>query len=301
MQKRSRHPDEPFPLWAAWEATVAARAAGVAVIDAPAGGRVWSFVELDACAREWVARLREAGTGRGTVVAIPAPNSLDWLGAFLGTQALGAVALPLEEGMAPAALAETPSVLATPEPQRLGGGPRKRGLCLIKTTSGTTGRPRSLGFTAAQMIADGEAIVEAMGLRRDDRNLAVIPFGHSYGLGNLVLPLVLRGIGIVIGGGFFPAEILRDLRAYEATVFPAVPPLIRALAAAPGGAGDSLRLVISAGGTLAASAREAFFQAHGLPVANFYGSTETGGISFDAGEASERAPGEIGRPLRGGG
>jgi long-chain acyl-CoA synthetase len=299
MEKHSKDLLEPSPLWAAWEATAAAQPAGVAVIDARAGGQIWSFAELDALARHWAARLHEAGANRGVVVGIPAPNSVHWLGAFLGTQALGAVALPLEEGMVAEALAEVPAVLATPHPQRLGGHRHKRGLCLIKTTSGTTGQPRSLGFTAAQMMADGEAIIAAMGLLADDRNLAVIPFGHSYGLGNLVLPLILRGIGIVIGGGFFPEEILRDLRAHGATVLPVVPPLIRSLAATTGRVGDSLRLVISAGGMLPASAREAFFKTHGLPVANFYGSTETGGISFDPGDAGEQTPGLIGRPLPG--
>ena len=36
------------------------------------------------------------------------------------------------------------------------------------------------------MLADGEQVCRGMDIRPDDVNFGLIPFGHSYGLGNLV-------------------------------------------------------------------------------------------------------------------
>ena len=63
---------------------------------------------------------------------------------------------------------------------------------LVKLTSGSTGQPRALPFIDAHMLADGSQICAGMDIRATDLNLAIIPFGHSYGLGTLVLPLLLR-------------------------------------------------------------------------------------------------------------
>ena len=53
---------------------------------------------------------------------------------------------------------------------------------LIKLTSGTTGTPRALHFTAGQLLADARQVTSTMGLTEHDLNYALIPFGHSYGL-----------------------------------------------------------------------------------------------------------------------
>ena len=47
-------------------------------------------------------------------------------------------------------------------------------------------------ITDAQMLADGRQICATMGIRPGDLNLGLIPFGHSYGLGNLVVPLLTQ-------------------------------------------------------------------------------------------------------------
>jgi acyl-coenzyme A synthetase/AMP-(fatty) acid ligase len=61
----------------------------------------------------------------------------------------------------------------------------------------------------------------------------------------------------------------------------------------------SLRLVISAGAPLRAETAAAFRARFGLPVGNFYGSSETGGICFDGGGQAAAAGGSLGRPLHG--
>ena len=127
-----------------------------------------------------------------------------------------------------------------------------------------------------------------MGIEATDVNLGLIPFGHSYGLGNLVLPLLLQGTAIVCGVAALPHAIAETIARWRPTVFPAVPAILRALASAeiPAEQLASVRTVISAGAPLAAEVARRFM--HGSArIHSFYGSSETGGIAFDrTGEAS---------------
>jgi len=79
------------------------------------------------------------------------------------------------------------------------------------------------------MIADGENICATMGLGAEDVNLAVIPLGHSYGLGNLVMPLLLQGTAMVLAESALPRAIAAAAEFGRATVFPAVPAILRVL------------------------------------------------------------------------
>jgi acyl-coenzyme A synthetase/AMP-(fatty) acid ligase len=88
---------------------------------------------------------------------------------------------------------------------------------------------------------------------------------------------------------------------WRPTVFPAVPALLRALAVsdvAPAGLA-SLRTVISAGAPLAPEVAEAFEARFGRKLHGFYGSTETGGISFDRTGDAAKTGRSVGTPLPG--
>ena len=174
---------------------------------------------------------------------------------------------------------------------------RRGDLCLVKLTSGSTGAPRALDFTHAQMLADGRQLCAAMGIGADDLNLAVIPLGHSYGLGNLVVPLLEQGTPVLCAASPFPQAIAEDCARWKPSVFPAVPVLLRALAGADVAAENlaSLRLVISSGAPLAREEAAAFAAKFGRRVHNFYGSSETGGIAYDAGGGAAEAGAAGGR------
>ena len=59
-----------------------------ALVEAESG-RSLSYTELSRAVQATAGRLRARGVGHGTVVAIVAPNSIDWLVAALGTIAAG--------------------------------------------------------------------------------------------------------------------------------------------------------------------------------------------------------------------
>ena len=139
-----------------------------------------------------------------------------------------------------------------------------------------------------------------MKIRAHDINLAAIPLGHSYGLGNLVMPLILQGTAVVCAGEYLPRQLLEWLARHRITVFPAVPALFRVLAALTGKAKlSSLRTAISAGAPLTPAVAQAFHARFGLKIHNFYGSSETGGICYDRTGSASRTGRSVGKPLAG--
>ena len=174
-------------------------------------------------------------------------------------------------------------------------------LCLIKLTSGSTGRPRALVFHDSEMIADGRAICATMGIRADDINLGIIPFGHSYGLGNLVMPLLIQGTAILCVSAPLPHAIAENCLRWHPTIFPAVPALLRLLTLSDVASKNfaSLRTVISAGSLLSADIARAFCEKFQIRVHSFYGSSETGGICYDRSGDATLEGRSVGRPLEG--
>jgi long-chain acyl-CoA synthetase len=157
--------------------------------------------------------------------------------------------------------------------------------------------PRALVFTAGQLLADGRQVTSTMGIKARDLNYALIPLGHSYGLGNLTVPLLAQGVPLVCGTAPLPHAIAADFARWQPTVFPGVPAMWRALAAADMRL-DSLRLGISAGAPLPPEVARDFAARFGRKLHGFYGSSETGGIAYDpTGRAT--LDGGVGRAMRG--
>ena len=292
-------------LLQAWQKILRRRGADRALVEA-ASGRTLSFREIDAAAETWVAAHvpdRTQLAGRAVVFAVP--NGAAWLEIFLGLLKAGAVAVPLDPGEPPAAqqrLAGALRASAWWDGRALvpfSGARRYRdpAQCLIKLTSGSTGQPRALVFTAAQMLADGRQVTATMGIRPRDLNYGLIPLGHSYGLGNLTIPLLAQGVPLVCGAAALPQAIANDFARWQPTVFPGVPTMWRALAASDVRL-ESLRLGISAGAPLAPEVARDFAARFGQPLHSFYGSSETGGISYDRTGRAALA-GNVGAALRG--
>lgn len=175
------------------------------------------------------------------------------------------------------------------------------GIAIVKLTSGSTGSPRGVAVSAAAALADESQLFATMGLREDDRLLATVPWSHSYGFTTLVLSALVRGLPLVVPED--RALLAAPLHAADvcaATVFPTAPAYLTPWVglSAPPALPASVRLVISAGATLAPATAERFRRLHGQPVHTFYGSSECGGICYDQrGDAAER--GTVGTPVRG--
>jgi acyl-CoA synthetase (AMP-forming)/AMP-acid ligase II len=273
----------------AWNQIVRSGPGERVLIDA-ASSQSWTRGEIDAAANRWCEQNGEQAGGQ--MVSLVEANSAEWLWIFIGLLKCDAVIAPLDPGEPVEAQRVTASRIGARFLWRTGqlehlsaAAPRRRhdGRRLVKLTSGSTGNPRALFFKDAELIADGQQVCAAMGIRAADTNLGLIPWGHSYGLGNLVMPLLLQGTAIVFGAAPLPHAIASTVELLKPTVFPAVPALLRALAESSVSAEQlaSLRTVISAGSPLAAEVAQNFHARFGRKIHSFYGSSETGGISYD--------------------
>jgi len=169
---------------------------------------------------------------------------------------------------------------------------------VLKLTSGSTDLPKAAVASELNLINDGRHVIEAMGIEPGDINLGCIPLSHSYAIGNVVMPLLWQGTGVVLRRSFNPAQFVRDVTVTGATVFPGVPFMFERLKALdqlerlP----QSLRLLITAGARIGADTVTWFRRRLDRKVHSFYGSSETGGITYDdSDEVSE--PLHVGRPV----
>lgn len=177
--------------------------------------------------------------------------------------------------------------------------PPPAGTALVKLTSGSTVDPRGACFTEEALAEGIDHIVRGMELTTADRVLVSIPLGHSYGFDNGVLSLAAAGTSLVLQPDVLPVALLATLRAQAITFFPAVPALVRALAAVDWTGPFSLRSVICASAPLAPDVADAFAARARLRVRQFYGATECGGISFEARPDDPAARDAVGFPLPG--
>lgn len=178
------------------------------------------------------------------------------------------------------------------------GDDQCRGAAVLKQTSGSTGAPRATFTSEAALVSDGRRLVDAMGVGANDIQIAAIPLAHSYGLGNLVMPLLLNGTAISLRDTFVPQRIVEDARTVSARHLPGAPFMFAHWLEHPpqGGWPPTLTRLISAGAPLDSDTAERFRHEFGVKVRPFYGTSETGGIAFDdSTEAAE--PGFVGRSL----
>jgi long-chain acyl-CoA synthetase len=301
----------PSLLWETWNETVSAAPAQLAVINGTDGLGL-TRRELNARALRW-AKSAPAELRPGNVAAFAEPNGEEWLAVFLGLQCLGAASLPLDTSLpasqlAAAAIALGAQWLVDERGQWLPLAPATSvpesgtDICVIKTTSGSSGEPRPLAFTAENMLADGRQICATMEIGPDDRNLGAIPFGHSYGLGNLVLPLLMQGTLVIASAEMLPEALAALVHQFGATVFPSVPAVLRAMAESASlnpARLRTLRRVISAGAPLRPGMAAEFSTRLGLQIQNFYGSSETGGICFDRTGDATLTGRSVGTPMEG--
>lgn len=287
--------------------------------DAPAliegdSGNVISRAALLSRADQLATELTASGIRAGDVVAVQLPNSTDFVACFLASTKLNFVFAPIDRD---APETEVAAVLGhfsikgfvyrtdrnaracsiarriVHERPRLPAGAR-----MIKLTSGSTGMPKAIVCSEANLIADATNICSTMGITPNDLNLGAIPFSHSYGFANLVLPLVLQGTPIVVSNDYLPLSTIALCNVHRCTVVPLIPMVFEHLAALPKEDGElaTVRTFISAGAPLTAPTSRRFRERFDADIHTFYGCSEVGGITYDRrGAAVER--GTVGTPL----
>jgi long-chain acyl-CoA synthetase len=169
---------------------------------------------------------------------------------------------------------------------------------VLLLSSGTTGRPKIVPRTAAQMEAAVQIRRAAEPCLETDRVLCLLPFFHSFGLVNVFLAPLTAGARLHLEP-FSPRVTAACVERERITVLSATPFIFRLLAQtefrkAPDF--SSVRLAISTGSALRPAVAAAFRAQFGIVIAQEYGMTETGPVTLTRSAEYVDEPGWVGQP-----
>jgi len=300
----------------------------------------FTYAELLAAAdRIAAALLAGASDLREVRVAFLAPPGFPWVAAQWGIWRAGGVAVPLAVSHPPpeheyvirdagagivlahpefaemlglvaaacgARLVTTTEAL-TPAPRSLLPAPGESRPAMIVYTSGTTGRPKGVVTTHANLRAQITSLVTAWEWRPEDRILLVLPLHHVHGIVNVVACALWSGALCEMVPRFDPADTWARIARGGLTLFMAVPAVYHRLialwdAAPPdrrrewSAGARGLRLMVSGSAALPVATLERWRAITGHTLLERYGMTEIG-MALSQPLHGERRPGYVGAPL----
>ena len=321
-----------------FERTAARLAARIAVREPE---RDWSYAELLRFVDDVARSLAALGAGPEARVGLMVPNSAAFVAGFQGIVRGGGVVAPLNvryrdqelvyylndtgavallvapelvetARQAIATLAHPPALLvldgtecrlvapgrgrAAPAP--LGDSPP----LLHQYTSGSTGAPKRVIRTHANLLFELERLAEVFGVGEEDRFLGAAPFSHVNGLVRTMMTSMFVGATLHPMRQFQRRAALDLIARERITFFGAVPYMFIVLADTPvRGTVDlsSLRTVFSASAPLLPDDNRRFHAKYGHWIRQLYGSTETGTISVNLDADPAARLDSVGRPLPG--
>ncbi len=154
-------------------------------------------------------------------------------------------------------------------------------LATIMFTSGSTGNPKGVELTHANIISNLEALYQVFHVKDQDRILGILPFFHSFGYtATLWFPL-LSGIGAVYHMNPLDARTVGKLvEEHQATILMATPTFINAyMLRCTREQFQTLRAVVVGAEKLKEKLATAFKEKFGIELMEGYGCTELSPIA----------------------
>ncbi|WP_418062026.1 AMP-binding protein [Pimelobacter simplex] len=177
-------------------------------------------------------------------------------------------------------------------------------LRLLLSTSGSTGSPKLVRLSAANLDANATAIASYLGLVADDVALTTLPLDYCYGLSVLHSHLVAGASLVLDDRSVTDAGLWERARAEGVTSFAGVPYTFDLLGSAGWPELPTLRQVTQAGGRLAPERVRALAEQgarEGWDLVVMYGQTEaTARMAYLPPELAARHPGAVGVAVPGG-
>lgn len=199
---------------------------------------------------------------------------------------------------------ERPPSAAAPAPdlrragQPAGTAPTLAG-GLVLSTSGTTGAPKLIRLTEAQLLHTAGSIAAHHGLSAVDAGFSPLPLFHINAEVVGLLATLVAGASLVLDDRFHRTGFWDLLDERGITWVNAVPAIVSRLA--PLGPGESVppavRFVRSASAPLPVATLARFEQATGVPVVETYGMTEAGSQITANPVDGPRKAGSVGLPV----
>jgi fatty-acyl-CoA synthase len=173
-------------------------------------------------------------------------------------------------------------------------------VCVMPHTSGTTGAPKGVMLTHANVTWNAINMLSVADLRSDDVTLALAPLFRTGGMGVNVLPLLFKGGTVVVPVATTSDDVLDAIERERVSVGFGNPDLLDALTRSPRWATadfSSVRFIITGG----APVPERLIRTYGERGVTFlqgYGLSEASPVVsvLDASSAARKS-GSAGRPL----
>jgi long-chain acyl-CoA synthetase len=282
--------------------------------------------------RRMSSALVEVGIGRGDVVAVVLPNSVELVTIMFAAWRLGAAVTPVNPALtrpeAQYQVTDSGARLVVADDSLLskveGGdaqvcvvdelvrrdratdvGPPSTApeeLALMVYTGGTTGRPKGVMLDHANLIATAAMIVEWFEMTAADRCLLVLPLFHVNGIMVSVVSPLMAGGSTVIAPRFDPNTFWELVERVRPTFFSAVPTIYAMLTGLPVEVRpdtSSLRCVVCGAAPMPAAAIRAFEDRYGVSILEGYGQSEGTVVTTANPLRGLRKPGTVGLPLPG--
>ena len=306
---------------------------------APETGRVLRYGEIERQARNLARFLASRGLRRGDKVALYLPNGYQATLLFLSAMAGGFVVVPLNlvaqrsqlayvlghcgckllftsrdyEAPLAAAMAEAKrgieAITIDPDaaelfvekelPKSKLEKIRPTDPALLMYTSGTTGVPKGVLLTQANLVAGASSVARWHGLTRADRCLSSLPLYHINGQVIATLTPFVSGGSVIAPHRFSVSTWWEAAEKHGATWINMVPTIVAYLLNAAGERRrrfPRIRFGRSASAPLAPEQHRAFEAAFGMPVIECMGMTETASVCFANPQEGERRIGSVGLP-----
>ncbi|OHU99491.1 class I adenylate-forming enzyme family protein [Mycobacterium talmoniae] len=277
-------------------------------------------------------RFRRAGVGAGDVVAVQLPNRIELIVALFAAWRLGAAATPVNPALTPSEtdfqLADSAARILVCDDAASGhataGYPvltlsqltghddtapqpadpvlSKDAVALLVYTSGTTGRPKGVELTHANIMAMAQSMIAFTGLGPADHSLLILPLFHVNGIVVSVLAPLLAGGRATVAGRFDPTTFFDLVERIRPTTFSAVPTIYGMLAAL----GDdvvpdtsSLRYAVCGAAPMPVELIRRFEGRYHVPIVEGYGLSEGTCAATSNPLHGVRKPGTVGIALPG--
>ena len=154
------------------------------------------------------------------------------------------------------------------------------------------------------MIENQASMFEAGCFNHNSVHLCVLPLGHTAALNNSVFHCVLTGSSVIMFESFWKvrSELWDIIHEHKVTYMVVVPTILIAILNTPydnfsKDKVKSLSFIGCGSALLDKSLQSKFEKKFGIPVANLYGSSETGATHFDNPFKKGRKTGNIGKLL----
>jgi long-chain acyl-CoA synthetase len=295
------------------------------------GERHWTYAELDRDVSTLASGFAALDLWRGECVALHLPNRPDFILTYYAALKAGLVPLSLnisykaEEleyiiNHAAAAMAVTadgidaslpsrarmPSVRHLCHAKELDGLRGRAALRAVETdrddtaailyTSATTGRPKGVMLTHANIVSNAYATVHHLKLTEADRGLCALPMFHCFGQNAIMNSLVTAGGTLVLHERFAPEAFVAAVAAQRITILYAVPTMYILFLSMAAADFRSVRLCFSAAATLPDDVEARWQATHGHWIQQGYGLTETSPFASYNHEVAFRR-GSVGTPI----